>query len=45
MIESHEEKSCKLFDQAIYIYLIFCRVELSFRIELSNQASQLNLSS
>ena len=37
-------KSWRLFDQAIYIYLISCWVELSFRIELSNQASQLNLS-
>ncbi len=45
MIESHEEKSCKLFDQAIYIYLISCRVELSFQIELSNQAFQFDLSS
>ena len=45
MIESHEEKSCKLFDQAIYIYLISCLVELSFQIELSNQAFQFDLSS
>ena len=44
MIESHEEKLCRLFDQAIYIYLISCRVESSFRIELSSQASQLNSS-
>ena len=44
MIESHEEKSCRLFDQAIYIYLISCRVESSFRVELSSQASQLDSS-
>ncbi len=44
MIESHEEKSCKLFNQAIYIYLISCWIESSFRVELSNQASQLNSS-
>ncbi len=44
MVESHEEKSCRLFNQAIYIYLISCRVESSFRVELSSQASQLNLS-
>ncbi len=44
MIESHEEKSCRLFDQAIYIYLISCRVKSSFQIELSSQASQLNSS-
>ncbi len=30
MIESHEEESCKLFDQVIYIYLISCQVESSF---------------
>jgi len=45
MIESHEEKSCKLFNQAIYIYLISCWIESSFQIELLNQASQFNLSS
>ena len=45
MIESHEEKLCRLFNQVIYIYLIFCQVELSFQVELSNQASQLNSSS
>jgi len=45
MIESHEEKSCKLFNQAIYIYLISCRVKSSFRVELLNQASQFDLSS
>ena len=45
MVESHEEKSCKLFDQAIYIYLISCRVESSCRVELSSQASQLDPSS
>jgi len=44
MIESHEEKSCRLFDQAIYIYLISCQVESSFRVELSNQASQFDSS-
>jgi len=44
MVESHEGKSCRLFDQAIYIYLIFCWVESSFRVELSSQASQLNSS-
>ncbi len=32
MIESHEEKSCKLFNQAIYIYLISCWIESSFQI-------------
>ncbi len=45
MIESHEEKSCRLFNQAIYIYLISCWVKSSFWIELSNQTSQFNLSS
>jgi len=45
MIESHEEKSCRLFNQAIYIYLISCRVESSFQVELSSQASQFDLSS
>ncbi len=45
MVESHEEKLCRLFDQAIYIYLISCRVKLNFRVELSSQASQLDLSS
>jgi len=44
MVESHEEKSRRLFDQAIYIYLISCRVESSFRVELSDQASQLDSS-
>ncbi len=44
MIESHEEKSCRLFNQAIYIYLISCWVKLSFWIELLSQASQFNLS-
>ncbi len=38
MVESHEEKLCKLFNQAIYIYLIFCQVKSSFQIKLSNQA-------
>ncbi len=45
MVGSHKEEPCRLFDQAIYIYLISCRVESSFRVELSNQASQLNSSS
>ncbi len=44
MIESHEEKLCKLFNQVIYIYLISCWVESSFQVELLSQASQLNLS-
>ncbi len=44
MIESHEEKLCKLFNQTIYIYLISCWVKLSFRVKLSSQASQLDLS-
>ncbi len=43
--EKHEEKPCRLFDQAIYIYLISCRIKSSFRIELSNQASQPDSSS
>ncbi len=38
MVESHEEKSCKLFNQAIYIYLISCWIESSFWVELLNQA-------
>ncbi len=45
MIESHEEKLCKLFNQVIYIYLISCWIKLSFQVKLLNQASQLNLSS
>ncbi len=40
LVESHEEESCRLFDQAIYTYLISCRIESSFRVELSDQASQ-----
>ena len=44
MIESHEEKSCRLFNQAIYIYLISCWIESSFRVKLLSQASQLNSS-
>ncbi len=40
MIESHEGEPCRLFDQAIYTYLISCRVESGFRIGLSSQASQ-----
>ncbi len=35
----------KLFNQAIYIYSISCRVESSCWVELLSQASQLNLSS
>ncbi len=45
MIESHEEKLCKLFNQAIYIYLISCWVKSSFQVELLSQAFQLDLSS
>jgi len=44
MIESHEEKSCRLFNQAIYIYLISCRMKSSFRVELLSQASQFDSS-
>ncbi len=44
LVESHDGKTCRLFDQAIYTYLISCRVESSFRVELLNQASQLDLS-
>ncbi len=48
MTEKHGRKSWRkswrLFNQAIYIYLISCRVELSFWFELSSQASQLDLS-
>ncbi len=35
----------RLFDQAIYIYLISCWVESSCQVELSSQASQLDSSS
>ncbi len=35
----------RLFNQAIYIYLISCRVKLNCQIELLSQAFQLNLSS
>ena len=45
MIESHEEESCRLFNQVIYIYLISCWIELSFQVKLLSQAFQLNLSS
>ncbi len=45
MIGSHEEKPCRLFDQAIYTYLISCRVGSGFRVELSGQASQPDSSS
>ncbi len=45
MVESHEGKPCRLFDQAIYTYLISCRVESNFRIGLLNQASQSDSSS
>ena len=44
MIESHEGESCRLFDQAIYIYLISCRIKSGFRVGLLNQASQLDSS-
>ncbi len=40
MVGSHEGKPCRLFNQAIYTYLISCRVGSSFRVELSSQASQ-----
>ena len=54
MIESYEEKSCRLFDQAIYIYLISCWVkflnstwvlEFNFSIQLDtfSKKFQLNL--
>ncbi len=45
MIESHEEQSCRLFNQAIYIYLISCWIKSSFQIELLSQASQFDSSS
>ena len=45
MVESHEGESCRLFDQAIYTYLISCRVGSGFRVGLSSQASQPDLSS
>ncbi len=49
MTEKHGRKSWRkswrLFNQTIYIYLISCRIELSFQVKLSSQASQLNLSS
>ncbi len=48
MTRKHDRKSWReswrLFNQAIYIYLISCRVESSFRVELSSQASQFDLS-
>ena len=44
MIESHEEKSCRLFDQAIYLYLISCRVESSFRVKLSSRVVESSFS-
>jgi len=40
MIGSHEEEPCRLFDQAIYTYLISCRVGSGFRVGLSGQAFQ-----
>ncbi len=40
MVESHEGEPCRLFDQAIYTYLISCRVGSGFRVGLSGQASQ-----
>ncbi len=45
MVESHEGEPCRLFDQAIYTYLISCRVGSGFRVGLSSQASQLDPSS
>ena len=39
MKRNHEGCS-RLFDQAIYTYLISCRVGSGFRVELSDQASQ-----
>ncbi len=45
MIESHEKNSWRLFNQAIYICLIFYWVESSFWVKLLSQASQLNSSS
>ena len=44
MKKNHEDCS-KLFDQAIYIYLIFCQVKSSFQVKLLSQAFQLNSSS
>ncbi len=40
MVGSHEGEPCRLFDQAIYTYLISCRVGSGFRVGLSGQASQ-----
>ncbi len=40
MVGSHEGEPCRLFDQAIYTYLISCRVGSSCRVGLSSQASQ-----
>ncbi len=37
-------KSWRLFNQAIYIYLISCWIKSSFWVELSSQASQLDSS-
>ncbi len=49
MTKNHDRKSWKeswrLFNQAIYIYLISCWIESNFQIELSSQASQLDSSS
>ncbi len=45
MIESHEENSWRLFNQAIYTCLISCRVKSSFWVELSSSAFQLDASS
>ncbi len=46
MTRKHDRKlwreSWRLFDQAIYIYLISCWIELSFQIELLSQAFQLD---
>ncbi len=48
MTRKHDRKSWReswrLFNQAIYIYLISCWVELSFQIKLSSQAFQLDSS-
>ncbi len=48
MTKKHGRKSWReswrLFDQAIYIYLISCWIESSFRVELLSQASQLDSS-
>ncbi len=40
MVGSHEGEPCRLFDQAIYTYLISCRVGSGFRVGLSGPTSQ-----